>query len=136
MANTVRLTWAVPVSAHLTGARLEAYVESKATITTFRLCAQYGSTSNAPVARLPTELLNRIEKYIGQSFFEKRLPKWANATKNMGDQWYLDYEDRQDIYLHIDMISGPSQYNAKENRFAKCREVQGLDSTSMAGLAC
>ena len=136
MANTVRLTWAVPVSAHLIGARLEAYVESKAIITTFRLCAQYGSTFSAPVARIPAELINKIAKYIDQSFFEKRLPQWANVTRNMGGQWYLDCEKHRDIYLNLDMISGASRDTAKGKRFVKCREVELLDSTSMTGLAC
>lgn len=71
MENTVRLTWAIPVDAFLLYARLEAYAESKATISAFRLCLQYGRTSGAPVSKLPAELIDEVVGYISLSFFEK-----------------------------------------------------------------
>ena len=128
MANTVRLTWAIPVSAHLLGARLEAYVESKATISTFRLCARHGNPLVAPAARLPAELIDDVVEYIELSFFEKTLPPWADVTRDMGNRWNIPWGEQVDMSDHLDMISGIAPKDPRNKRFARCREVQRLDS--------
>lgn len=130
MANTVRLTWAIPVTAHLLGARLEAYVESKATISTFRLCARHGNPAVAPVAKLPAELINEILGHVGHSYFEEKLPRWADTTRCMKSRWGLPSKQQYDIEDQLNMISIDSPDSVRKIRFAKCREVQRLDSMS------
>lgn len=126
MENTVRLTWAVPVSAVLLGARVEAYVESKATVSTFRLCAKYGNPIIAPVARLPTELINEILGYIGQSFFEGRLSDWENHIGCLKGYHCLDGGGEECRESHIPMIKGSLGGSDEEQRFGKVCEVQRL----------
>lgn len=79
MERLTRLTWATPVEAHILGASLEAYVESKASITTFKLCAQHGKSSLAPVSTLPAELLNLVAGYIERSFFDEHISVWEES---------------------------------------------------------
>ncbi len=133
MANTVRLTWAVPVSAHLLEARLEAYVESKATITTFLLCAQNGKVSCAPVARLPTELIDKVVGYLSHSFFEEQLRSWKDITRCMEGRCTFghdhNHEDHEhNIYLHLSKIRNGISDTVEEKMFAKCRQVHYLRS--------
>lgn len=124
MSNTVRLTWAVPVSAHLLGARLEAYGESKAAISTVRLCAQYANLSGTPLARLPTEVLNQIVGFVSDSIFEERLPDWVDMFKCHDDGG--DSSDDGFDYLW-DVTCNDEPYFHKAKKLCKRREVQGLD---------
>lgn len=129
MENTFRLTWAVPVSAVLLGARLEAYVESKATISTFRLCAKYGNLSVAPVARLPTELIDEILGHIRHGFFEKRLSDWENDIGCLEGRG-CRRGDREDDCMehHISTIKGSAPRSDEGEKFGKIRNVQDLPS--------
>ena len=124
----MRLTWAVPVSAHLLGARLEAYVEGKATITTFRLCAQNGKASSAPVSRLPAELIDEVVEYLSQSFFEMQLPGWKKITRCMEDRCKHGHKHEKAIDRHLNKISDGPWDTDEGNEFAKCRQVHELHS--------
>lgn len=129
MSNTVRLAWAVPVSAHILGARMEAYVESKATISTVRLCAQYANPSLTPLARLPAELLNQIVRHVSDSIFEERLSDWVDMCK-CHDGGHSSEDNGIDYFWWIvinDSTPYFYKYIYKAKRFRKCREVQGLD---------
>ncbi len=125
MSNTVRLTWAVPVSAHILGARLEAYGESKATISTVRLCAQYANPSVTPLARLPTEVLNQIVGYVSDSIFEERLSNWADMCKGHVDDEDVSEDDC--FYMLQNMVGDRKPHFDEAKKLRKCREVKGLD---------
>lgn len=119
MTNTVRSTWAIPVSACLLGARLEAYVESKVTISTFRLCAQYGNPSDAPLAKLAPVLLgSRMDGHLSQS------PQKSNANSGVTMKKTLRATSQEDI---LDKISSNLPETIPGKRFAKCGEVRGTD---------
>ena len=119
------VTWAIPVQAHLLGARLEAYVEKKATIT-LRLCAQNGNPSEAPLARLPFELMEIIVGYIQHQFFEERLREWVGISECMFGRCH-DRQDREDhdgrIERHLNKLGIQSGLPKEGKRFCKCREV-------------
>ena len=129
MSATV--TWAIPIEAHLLGARLESYVESKAAVSTFRLCAQNGNPSEASVSKLPAELTEKIVTHIQHPFFEKRFLEWVDVT-NCLDGWcfLLDheedhYEDHQArLDRHLEKLSPQIQQSKEGKRFAKYRKVR------------
>ena len=136
MENTTRLTWAIPVEAHILGASLEAYVESKAAITTFKLCAKYGNPSVTPLSTLPAELLNFVAGYIERHFFDERTQEWKEATNCVGHQYdcelceSLGEEDDSGhdehstvVAAHVEKISNKRPFTASGWRFKTCRKV-------------
>ena len=53
--NTVTVAWATPVDAFALGAQMEAHVESKASVHTFRLCVKYAQASGNSLGRHPPD---------------------------------------------------------------------------------
>lgn len=131
MSSTSTVTWAIPVEACLLGARLEAYVESKATISTLRLCAKKGNPSEAPLAKLPQELTEEIVKHVQHPLIEKKLQEWKDMTYCLeGKCQYLrghknDHSLNHHVRLdrHISKLSRQTQQSEEGERFAKCRKV-------------
>ena len=79
MVNSITIAWATPVDAATLGARMEAHAKSKATIHTFRLCVQH-APPDAPLGRLPPELVEIVAAQVQQSRFEKRMKKWEKSV--------------------------------------------------------
>ena len=124
MENTTRLTWAIPVEAHILGASLEAYVESKASIRTFKLCAHYGKSSLAPVSTLPAELLDLVAGYIERSFFDERILEWeegSHCVENFNDCEVCDsletIDDKEPLEKHCDIVASQVQKVCNERSF-------------------
>ena len=76
MHNSTIAAWGVPCSAAEIGAQAQTYVESKSTITAFRICIRDGQIQGAPVGRLPEELINAIVKLFRGSALQRIGQKW------------------------------------------------------------
>ena len=81
MVNTTTIAWAIPVKVDQLGARIEAYVASKATISTFRVCVKYGNVPGAFVGRLPVEVVDIIAMLLREPFFDETLQKWEKDIR-------------------------------------------------------
>ena len=81
MVNTTTIAWAIPVKVEEAGAGVEAYVASKATVTTFRLCVKYGSIQGASAGRLPVEIVENVVELLREPFFEEMLQKWEKDIR-------------------------------------------------------
>ena len=75
LLNGITLTWATPFDAAELGARMEAYVETKALVHVFKLCVQRAQ-SEAPLGRLSPELIEMIATEIHNAAFNKQLKMW------------------------------------------------------------
>ncbi len=85
MINSLTVAWAIPVDTAFVGARIEAYVEAKATISMLRLCIKYAQTGIS-LGNIPTEMVENVATHVRQSIFESRLEGWQNAmTCCMGE---------------------------------------------------
>ena len=81
--DDIIIAWAMPVSPSQLGARLFAYVETKATLTTFRLV-----TRNLPLVAcrsLPEEIKSLIAVELREMVFEQELKEWIKISKCMAD---------------------------------------------------
>ena len=76
MVIKLAVAWATPVDPVHLGARVEAYVETKSTISTFRLCSQYASQGSSLV-RLPAEVLELVVAQVQEAEFQDRRQGWA-----------------------------------------------------------
>ena len=75
LLNGITLTWATPVDAAELGARMESYVETKASIHVFKLCV-HRAQSEAPLGRLSPELIEMIATEVHHAAFNKKLEMW------------------------------------------------------------
>lgn len=78
--NSIALTWATPVDAAELGARMESYVETKASIHVFKLCVQHAQPG-APLGRLSPELINMIATKVQNAVFAKQLKTWRGNMR-------------------------------------------------------
>ena len=62
-------------------AHLEAYVETIPAITALRLCNRFGKGENCYIHKLPTELVDAVEKLIVEPERERRLAEWTREMK-------------------------------------------------------
>ncbi len=127
----ITLTWGILVEAHLLGASVETYVESKATISTLRLCAQNGNPSEAPIARLPPEMVEEIVGHAQLPFYEKQIQEWVDFSNcleglcNIPDLGQGRNEDHQEkLERRLEKFSLQTQQSTEGKRFAECRKVQ------------
>ena len=59
---------------------MESYVETKASIHVFKLCAQHAQPG-APLGRLSPELIEMIVTEIQDAAFDKQLKTWQESTR-------------------------------------------------------
>ncbi|KAL8918046.1 MAG: hypothetical protein Q9208_007568 [Pyrenodesmia sp. 3 TL-2023] len=77
------IAWAARVSLPQLGARLMAFIETRASITVFRLAVQ-----NAPstvFGNLPEELIAMIARNVRDMAFERRMKKWVKISNCLTD---------------------------------------------------
>ena len=77
-SGDIMVAWAVPVNLAWLGARLFAYVGTKATITTFRLV-----TENSPLTAcrgLPEEVISLIAVEVREKVFQQKINDWIKFT--------------------------------------------------------
>ncbi|KAI4221215.1 MAG: hypothetical protein L6R36_007064 [Xanthoria steineri] len=72
--DNIIIAWAARVSFAQLGARLTAYIETRASITTFRLTARY--TSSTAFRNLPEELISMIANQAYDHSFYDNIHKW------------------------------------------------------------
>lgn len=80
LPNGIAVTWATPVDAAELGARMESYVETKASVHVFRLCVEHAQPG-APLGRLSPELIDIIATEVQHATFKKRLETWQQNTR-------------------------------------------------------
>ena len=78
--NGIAVTWATPVDAAELGARMESYVDTKASVHVFKLCAQHAQPG-APLGRLSSELIEMIATEIQDAAFDKQLKAWQQSIR-------------------------------------------------------
>ena len=76
MDNVLTVTWATPVDTATFGARLEAYVDSKSVITTFRACLRCSC-----LPQLPEEVILKITSHVQQVTFLEHLEDWEQGIR-------------------------------------------------------
>ncbi len=59
---------------------MESYVETKASIHVFRLCAQHAQPG-APLGRFPPELIEMIATEVQNAAFDRQLQTWQDSTR-------------------------------------------------------
>ena len=78
--NGITLTWAIPVDAAELGARLESYVETKASIHVFKLCTQHAHPG-ASLGKLSPELIEMVSNEVQNATFNRRLQIWQDLLR-------------------------------------------------------
>ncbi len=73
------IAWAMPVNLAKLGARLVAYAETKATITTFRVVAGYKTQSTG--RNLPEEIISMIASKIRDTVFKRKIKLWVKTSQ-------------------------------------------------------
>ncbi|KAL8867974.1 MAG: hypothetical protein Q9174_005304 [Haloplaca sp. 1 TL-2023] len=80
--GSVSLAWAIEVKATQLGAHLEAYVVTKAAITTLKACMAHskGSSMQA-MSKVPLEVTEMIADALKESTYRDRIPHWLRGQK-------------------------------------------------------
>lgn len=79
MHDKISLAWAVRVDYTQLGARLEAFVETKAAISTFRACVSHAGSKK--MSKLPPEIISMIANSIKDIVYLPKIRQWLGARK-------------------------------------------------------
>ena len=144
MDSKINLAWAVSVNYAQLGARLEAYVETKPTITTFRACLPLSPIPS--VSNIPREVVELIEEALKDMVYFPKVRDWLKDCKCIRNECgfrdhFPEEDDDASIYSedeiewdgrserhqeildeHIHKVTVPSS-NHIVGKFARCREV-------------
>lgn len=124
MVIAFTVAWATPVDPIDLGARIEAYIMTKATISTFGSCIRY-APKGSPLARLPAEIQEFVGAHIQETVFENRRKAWAADLTRCG------YEGRPgDGYSTDEIDEGKAEYLDKTLDFGYVEECHGEVCTS------
>lgn len=80
MSDKNNMSWAIPVSVAQLGARLMTYVNSKATITTFKFAAAKAPDGSA-LLNVPPELLSIIIQQVRDKELERQIRWWIKMSR-------------------------------------------------------
>ncbi|KAF2213916.1 hypothetical protein CERZMDRAFT_95943 [Cercospora zeae-maydis SCOH1-5] len=75
--SRVEVAWAVPVKIKQFGPHLEAYTSLQPVLNTLQLCNRFGRGPEAAITKLPTELVQHIQKYMLKEKQEELIPAWT-----------------------------------------------------------
>ena len=144
MDSKISLAWAVSVNYAQLGARLEAYVETKPTITTFRACLPLSPIPS--VSNIPREVVELIEEALKDMVYFPKVRDWLKDCKCIRNECgfrdhFPEEDDDASIYSedeiewdgrserhqeildeHIHKVTVPSS-NHIVGKFARCKEV-------------
>lgn len=147
--NAILLAWATPVNLVQLGARLEAYAETKAGITTFRIAARHSTL--APFHKLPEEILSMIASEVREIAFNGNLKFWTRVRECLSndcskldharsvsrryigssslsdDEVYekFKFEAADEHQRHVERYcQSLSNLDGRSSRFAKCVKVR------------
>lgn len=155
MDGKISLVWAVEVDYPQLGARLEAYVDTKAQITTLKACVAHPEAR--PVSKLLVELVSMVGDALKDIVYTQKIPEWhqgARCVQNecvgrdhfktselstrFEDDVIPDTEDFEeslerhmgidDEHLHKITPTAPSKNGGTRSKFMKCKKVS-LTST-------
>ena len=120
--NGITVTWATPVDAAKLGARMESYVETKASVHDFKLCARHAQPG-APLGRLPSEVIEMIATEVQDAAFDKHLKTWQDSTRCCANECrpseHLNEEDykmwKEDCLTEIDDPDNPRFHSTSKN---------------------
>lgn len=82
--SKIIVAWATRVSLAQLGARLCAYAETKATITTFRFVVRH--TNLTACRKLPEEIISLIASKIRDIAFKQRMKKWVRIERCLNNE--------------------------------------------------
>ena len=116
MVHNITVAWAMPVRSVDLGARLETYAETRATITTFRLCVKYAARESS-LSRLPPEMVEIVTSHINEPIFQQRRQEWAKAESCCAnDCSALDHFTEEEIReMKIDIFKGLDEDELSES---------------------
>ncbi|KAL9595980.1 MAG: hypothetical protein Q9219_006103 [cf. Caloplaca sp. 3 TL-2023] len=77
--SAVNLAWAVEANYIQLAARLQAYAETKAAITTFQACVR--ASTGSCMSSLPYELIRMVSDELKDTIYRKKIKKWLRAQK-------------------------------------------------------
>ena len=98
------MAWAMPVSVAQLGARLFAYVETKAAISTFRLVLRESSLTAC--RKLPEEVVSLITGKVRDIAFERRMKEWVKIGRCLANTCTtLSHVPRADLDSFARMVS-------------------------------
>ena len=80
------LARAVPIRPAVLAAALSSYIETKAALTTFFLCAKYAHNSANALAGLPLEILYRIASFHRDVANAEALEEWTDGFECLTDE--------------------------------------------------
>ncbi|KAL8884161.1 MAG: hypothetical protein Q9215_007733 [Flavoplaca cf. flavocitrina] len=83
-SEKLTIAWAARVSFAQLGARLISYIETRASITTFRLAARY--TPSPAFCKLPEELVLMIANEVSDQSFCTEMKDWVHASDCLADR--------------------------------------------------
>ena len=119
--NGITVTWATPIDAAELGARMESYVETKASVHVFKLCAQHAQPGT-PLGRLSPELIEMIVTEVQNAAFDKQLETWQESTRCCANKCrpseHLSEEFRES--LREDYLSEAEEHDFVEERDCVC----------------
>lgn len=67
----IKLAWAMPVDDVQLAARLEAYVKTKAPVTTLQLCITHAVSH--PISNLPPEVVTMVTDHLKQMVYQEKI---------------------------------------------------------------
>jgi len=146
MQDAITLAWAIRVDHAQLGARLEAYVETKAAISTLRACIAHSDIPS--MSNLPPELVAMIVGTLKDLIYLLKIQDWNTARRCLlndcsfkdhfteEELWDLDYDSRYEeelmpesmdihqdtVHTHLRKIT-PLASNNVVPKFARCIEV-------------
>ncbi len=140
-SSKITLAWAIPVSAPQLGARLEAYVATKAAITTFRFGAR--NVTATALGDVPEEIIDMIAREVRNVVFKDDVKRWMKAFKCLTQKCSpMSHMTKSDISCwhecdeyghHEDVLDAISEdwterHNHKVEQW--CTNLTNLDGTS------
>lgn len=147
MQDAITLAWAIKVDHTQLGARIEAYVETKAAISTLRACIAHSDVQS--MSSLPPELVAMIVATLKDIVYVPKIQDWNTARRCLQDECSfkehfteeelceMDYDSRyeeefalehrdihQDIArAHLQKIMLPTSNDVGSQKFARYAEV-------------
>ena len=83
MDHHIDIAWALEIPHAQLGARLEAYIETKPTITAFRACLR--QLRLPPKAEIPPEILQMILNALRDATYEPKISMWDQGRRCLQD---------------------------------------------------
>ena len=159
LQNHVNLAWATPFHLAQLGARLEAYAETKAAITTFRFAAR-----SKFLSKLPEEIISNIADKVRDTVVRHKMIKWTKINSCLSntctssshlrrsDVDFVDNFGSSNVYRRVSerLEQGAAEQHQKDvrryynmltdpnrsSKFAKCVQVHNHRTSSHCVTSC